>query len=251
MTDPRSGIVYMTEDCGDPADGFYRYLPDNPRKLHEGGRLQMLAVQGRSRYDTPHGQKVGRKLRCAWVAIDDPDPEDADQRPNAVFQQGREKGAAQFMALEGAKWKGGSAYFTASEGGDDELGQIWRYTPKGMKHGVLQLLYESSSDTKLEEPDAIAVSPRGGVVVCEDGDGGEPGGDNFIRLLAPTGKLETVARNDTPMDLVQWDEGDPGTYGRSEWSGAVYSPDGQWLFVHIQYPGKTFAINGPWDRGWL
>jgi len=101
VTDPRSGIVYMTEDCGDPADGFYRYLPDNPRKLHEGGRLQMLAVQGRSRYDTPHGQKVGRKLRCAWVAIDDPDPEDADQRPNAVFQQGREKGAAQFMALEG------------------------------------------------------------------------------------------------------------------------------------------------------
>jgi uncharacterized protein len=216
VTDPRTGIVYMTEDCGDPADGFYRYLPNNVHKLHEGGRLQMLAVQGRSRYDTTHGQRVGRKLRCEWVDIDEPDPDHADQHPDAVFQQGRAKGAAQFMALEGAKWKGGSAYFTASEGGDEELGQIWRYTPKGMKHGVLQLLYESSSETRLEEPDAIAVSPRGGVVVCEDGDGG-----------------------------------DPGTFGRSEWSGAVYSPDGKWLFVHLQYPGKSFAITGPWERGWL
>jgi len=120
-----------------------------------------------------------------------------------------------------------------------------------MKSGILELLYESGSDTKLEEPDAIAVSPRGGVVVCEDGDGGDPGGDNFIRVLSPAGTLETVARNDTPMDLVQWDEGDPGTDGRSEWSGAVYSPDGRWLFVHIQYPGKSFAITGPWEKGWL
>jgi secreted PhoX family phosphatase len=42
-----------------------------------------------------------------------------------------------------------------------------------------------------------------------------------------------------------------GTIGRSEWSGACYSPDGTWLFVHIQYPGKTYAITGPWERGWL
>jgi len=251
VTDPRTGIVYMTEDCGAPADGFYRYLPDNVNKLHQGGKLQMLAVQGRSKYDTTSGQKVGKKLRCEWVTIDDPDPDDADRRPDAVFQQGRAKGAAQFMALEGAKWKGGSCYFVASEGGDEELGQIWRYTPKGMKHGILTLLYESKSDGKLEEPDAIAISPRGGIVVCEDGDGGEVGGDNFIRVLSPAGKLETVARNDTPMDLEQWEEEEPDTFGRSEWSGAVYSPDGKWLFVHIMYPGKTFAITGPWEKGWL
>jgi hypothetical protein len=251
VTDPRTGIVYMTEDCGDPADGFYRYLPHNRHHLHHGGKLQMLAVQGRSRYDTSKGQRVGKKLRCEWVTIDDPDPSDADKHPDAVFQQGREKGAAQFLALEGAKWKRGSVYFVASEGGDEELGQIWRYTPKGHKHGVLQLLYESNKDTRLEEPDAIAVSPRGGVVVCEDGDGGDIGGDNYIRVLTPAGKLETVARNDTPMDLEQWEQEEPGTFGRSEWSGACYSPDGKWLFVHIMYPGKTFAITGPWNRGWL
>jgi secreted PhoX family phosphatase len=251
IVDPRSGIVYMTEDCGEPGDGFYRYLPNDTRRLHKGGKLQMLAVEGRLRYDTTSGQKVGRKLRCEWVTIDDPDPEHADLHPDAVFQQGRAKGAAQFISLEGAKWKRGSAYFVASEGGDRELGQIWKYTPRGLKQGVLELLYESKSDTTLEEPDAIAISPRGGVVLCEDGDGGEVGGSNFIRVLTPAGKVETIARNDTPMDLEQWEEEKPGTYGRSEWSGAVYSPDGKWLFVHIQYPGKSFAITGPWERGWL
>ncbi len=251
VTDPRTGIVYMTEDCGDPADGFYRYLPDDIHRLQRGGKLQMLAVNGRSSYDTTHGQKVGRKLRCEWVTIGDPDPDEADLRPDAVFQQGREKGAAQFIALEGAKWKRGSCYFTASRGGDDGLGQIWRYTPKGRRGGALELLYESSSETTLEEPDAIAVSPRGGVVVCEDGNGGTVGGDNFIRVLTPAGGIETVARNDTPMDLGLWGKGEKGTFGRSEWAGVAYSPDGNWLFVHIQFPGKSFAITGPWERGWL
>jgi uncharacterized protein len=252
VVDPRSGIVYMTEDNGDPADGFYRYLPDDRRRLHKGGTLQMLAVEGRSKYDTTHGQKVGAKLRCEWVTIDEPDPEDADVRPWAVWKQGREKGAAQFLGLEGCKWKAGSCYFVASEGGDEELGQVWRYSPRGMKHGVLELLYESRDEKYLEEPDTIAVSPRGGVVVCEDGDGeDEAGGDNYIRVLAPTGKLETVARNDTPLDLHRWEEGPKGAMGRSEWSGACYSPDGKWLFVHLQYPGKTFAITGPWEKGWL
>ena len=36
---------------------------------------------------------------------------------------------------------------------------------------------------------------------------------------------------------------------QSEWAGAVFSPDGKWLFVNIQTPGVTFAITGPWP--WL
>src|SRR4029453_16441844 len=64
--DPATGIVYMTEDNGAPGDGFYRYLPDHPGQLHRGGKLQMLAVQGRSRINTARNQKVGRKLRAGW-----------------------------------------------------------------------------------------------------------------------------------------------------------------------------------------
>jgi uncharacterized protein len=33
--------------------------------------------------------------------------------------------------------------------------------------------------------------------------------------------------------------------------GLDLQPDGKWLFVHIQYPGRTFAITGPWEKGWL
>jgi secreted PhoX family phosphatase len=250
--DPRTGIVYMTEDNGDPGDGFYRYLPHDTRRLHKGGVLQMLCVEGRSRYDTTKHQKVGRTLRCEWVTIRDPDPEHAEAHPDAVYQQGRALGAARFEGLEGALWSRGHVYFVASESGDKGEGQIWRYTPVGHKHGRLTLLYESRSRSVLDQPDSLTVSPRGGVVVCEDGDGEDvAGGTNFIRVLTPKGTIETFARNDTPLDLHKWEDGKKGAIGRSEWSGAAYSPDGRWLFVHIQYPGKTFAITGPWEKGWL
>lgn len=251
--DPHSGIVYMTEDNGDPADGFYRYLPHVRGKLHRGGRLQMLAVEGRSGYITYKHQKVGKVLHCEWVDIDDPDPHNAENHPDAVFEQGVAKGAAQFMGLEGAHWSKGSVYFVASEAGDADEGQIWRYTPVGHHQGRLVLLYESNSAGVLDQPDSLAVSPRGGIVVCEDGDGEDvDGGTNFLRCLTPAGHIETFARNDTPMDLHFWDDEVPaGSIGRSEWSGATYSPDGRWLFVHLQYPGKTYAITGPWERGWL
>ena len=114
------------------------------------------------------------------------------------------------------------------------------------------LLYESNSKRVLDQPDSLAVSPRGGIVVCEDGDGEDiNGGTNFLRCLTPARRIETFARNDTPLDLHKWEDAPKGWIGRSEWSGACYSPDGRWLFVHLQYPGKTFAITGPWEKGWL
>jgi uncharacterized protein len=244
--DPATGIVYMTEDNGDPGDGFYRYLPDHPGQLHRGGKLQMLAVQGRSRINTARNQKVGRKLRCEWVTIKDPDPEDAFERPHAVYIQGRDKGAAKFRGLEGCSFSNGSVYMVASGGGDKNRGQIWRYTPTGHRHGVLRLLYESTNKGNLDQPDCLTVSPRGGVVVCEDGDGGaRDGGTNRIRVFTPEGTIEEFARNDTPLKLGG------KAVGRTEWTGSTYSPDGKWLFVSLQVPGKTFAITGPWERGWL
>jgi secreted PhoX family phosphatase len=252
VIDPRTGVIYMTEDNGDPGDGFYRFIPHTHGRLHRGGRLEMLAVQGRSRYDTASGQRVGTTLKCEWVPIADPDPEHAGRHPDAVYQQGRALGAARFYGLEGAHWSRGSVYFVASEAGDDGKGQIWRYTPSGTKKGHLTLLFESHSGHVLDQPDSLVVSPRGGVVVGEDGDGEDvDGGTNFIRCLTPAGEIATFARNDTPLDLHRWEDEAKGWTGRSEWSGCTYSPDGQWLFVHLQYPGKTFAITGPWDQGWL
>ena len=242
--DPRTGIVYMTEDNG--PDGFYRYIPDHGKQLHRGGKLQMLCVNGRSKYDTVHGQKVGRKLRCEWVTIDDVNPEDAERHPTRVYDQGRDKGAARFMGLEGANWGQGSVWFTASESGDILAGQVWKYTPsKNLKHGTLELMFESTDRHVLDEPDAIVVSPRGGTVLCEDGDGDDPGGTNFLRVLTPAGKMETFAKNTTRINPKDQKK------AVTEWSGACYSPDGKWLFVNLYNPGVSYAITGPWEKGWL
>ncbi len=51
--DPRTGIVYETEDRG--TSGFYRFLPAERGNLAAGGRLQMLAVRGKPNYDTRTG----------------------------------------------------------------------------------------------------------------------------------------------------------------------------------------------------
>ena len=97
----------------------------------------------------------------------------------------------------------------------------------------------------LDEPDAIVVSPRGGTVLCEDGDGDDPGGTNFLRVLTPEGKMETFAKNTTRINPKRQKK------AVTEWSGACYSPDGKWLFVNLYNPGVSYAITGPWDKGWL
>ena len=37
----------------------------------------------------------------------------------------------------------------------------------------------------------------------------------------------------------------------SEWAGATFSQDGEWLFLNIFSPGVTVAITGPWQDGYL
>src|SRR5690606_31939544 len=44
VVDPSTGIVYMTEDKGDGL--FYRFIPNRPGALGEGGRLQALSLPG-------------------------------------------------------------------------------------------------------------------------------------------------------------------------------------------------------------
>lgn len=249
--DPATGVVYMTEDNGDPADGFYRFVPVDKMDLSKGGQLQMLAVKDRPQAVLYEGQKIGVEYETEWVDIAEPDPADAEDRPAAVFEQGLALGGAQFMGLEGMALQDGVAYFVASEAGDEELGQVWSFTPAG-DGGRLKLLYESSDGSVLDQPDNITVSPKGAIVMCEDGDG-EDGGDNGLRVLTPQGKVFDFAQNIKPIDLHLVDDEDypqPGeSFGVSEFSGVCFSPDGKWMFLNVQYPGLTLAITGPWENG--
>jgi uncharacterized protein len=230
--DPATGIVYLTED-NNPA-GFYRFIPKQKGKLAAGGKLQMLAVKDKPKYDARTGQKQGEKLSAVWVDIEDPDPADAGTNPLAVHKQGAERGGAAFARLEGC-WSGvGRIFFTSTSGGDSRLGQVWSYKPEGKKKGELVLIFESPAREVLDAPDNICVSPRGGLVLCEDG-----GGEQYLRGLTEEGKIFDLGKNMVPG------------FETLEWAGATFSPDGQTLFVNIQTPGITFAIWGPWQDGAL
>lgn len=93
--DPATGIVYETEDAS--RSGLYRFLPEVPGRLEEGGRLEMLAVRGAPNYDTRRGQPPGIELEVEWVGIDD-----LEGTRRSVFDQGAERGGAAFGRLEGA-----------------------------------------------------------------------------------------------------------------------------------------------------
>jgi hypothetical protein len=238
--DPETGVVYETEDR--LVAGFYRFIPKTRGVLRDGGRLQMLAVRGRPNYDTAGGQRVGEPLPAAWVDVDDPDPRGTWGDHAAVFAQGFTKGGARFSRLEGC-WYGGprdrSIYFHATNGGDARCGQVWQYRPTAADAGELRLVFESPSRDVLDYPDNITVSPRGGIVICEDG-----GGEQYIRGLTPGGAIFDFARN-----LLNDDE----------FAGACFSPDGRVLFLNIMGStvdagdslGVTVAIRGPWERGAL
>jgi hypothetical protein len=226
--DPANGAVFLTEDR--ETAGFYRFLPKVRRTLAAGGRLQMLAVAGRPGYDTRTGQHRNRNLPVAWVDIADPDPHDAGSNPLAVFQQGRAQGGALFGRLEGCFWHRGRALVVSTTGGDAGVGQVWQYRPDP-GGGSLSLLFESVSAGALEQPDNVTATPRGGLILCENGSG-----TNHLRGLTPGGQIFDFARN---------------AFSKGEFAGATFSPDGKVLFVNVQRPGTTFAITGPWGRGSL
>ncbi|MGH7577145.1 MAG: alkaline phosphatase PhoX [Longimicrobiales bacterium] len=249
--DPATGIVYETEDAyynaerldEMPGAGFYRFIPTRRGELGEGGRLQMLAIDGAPRYEMTRGQTPGRSLNATWVDIDDPDPTDAETRPDAVLQQGLARGAAIFNRLEGCWYGDGAIYFNSTNGGDQGAGQVWQYRPAGEDMGELVLIFESPSRDVLNSPDNICVSPRGGIVICEDS-----GDDEFIRGLSPEGDI---------LDLVHQPVDPTGQRATTEFAGACFSPDGQILFFNVQggtrsygaQHGATYALWGPWEEG--
>jgi secreted PhoX family phosphatase len=235
--DPASGIVYETEDAG-LTSGFYRYIPDVPGQLG-AGKLQMLAIKGNPNYDTTTGQKEGKPLPVEWVDIANPDP--ALPGGPTVFAQGAALGGAKFARLEGCWYGDGAIYFVSTSGGDEELGQIWEYRILGNSGGQVTLIFESTNADDMDAPDNITVTPRQGLLICQDGDGFQ-----YLWGLTQKGGIFDFAQN---------------LETQTEFAGACFSPDGQTLFVNRQgdtalpldaaNKGMTFAIWGPWENGAL
>jgi hypothetical protein len=240
--DPSSGIVYQTEDRR--RAGLYRFIPRTKGKLAEGGRLQMMAIAGKPKFDTRVSHTSGGRYAIHWVDIDNVERPHADpaQKDSAgVFTQGLNRGAAIFARLEGAWYSGGCVFVTATEGGDARMGQVWELN---IANDELRLVFESPGAHVLNMPDNIAVSPKGGLVLCEDGTA-----NPCLHVLSRDGSISRFARNTVVLNGQR--NGLIGDFTGGEFAGATFSPDGRWLFVNIQSPGITFAITGPWERGIL
>ena len=230
--DPRTGIVYQTEDMEDGL--IYRFIPTEPGKLVRGGRLQALAVRWSPKLDTrnwdiPARVLVGRPLDVYWVDLDEVDSPKDDLR-----RQGYERGAAKFARGEGMWYGRPSIFFACTNGGWKKLGQVWRYTPSHFEGtekeerfpGKLELFIEPNNGDLVERCDNVTVAPWGDLILCEDGEG-----DEYLVGVTPEGDIYKFARQPE---------------GKSELAGATFSPDGSTLFVNLQEQGFSVAITGPW-----
>jgi secreted PhoX family phosphatase len=136
-------------------------------------------------------------------------------------------------------------------------GSVWTFDPAS---DTLTCVFQSENPVAGNNFDNITVSPRGGVLLCEDGGGVEDAFGMGERLmgLTPAGETYIFAKNNvqlTPTEIRQAGKSaefiKEGDYRDTEWAGATFDPSGKWLFVNLQSPGITFAITGPWERGLL
>lgn len=247
--DPTVGQIYLTEDAGKPNGLFYRWTP--PTSYVQGkGSLHALAAdgavevgafealkafdsEGRHVPDLSYATKPNTKYTVTWVEVPD-----RDARTTSVRKQLGDDQVTRARKLEGMWWGDGGAYVVSSfarlsDGSVNEHdGQVWFYDPKKQTITLTTIFgVNSDPDTsdEFDGPDNITVSPHGGLILAEDGNG-----KSHLVGVTDQGKAYPLARN---------------LSSDSEWAGPCFSADGSTLFVNIQSsPGRTFAITGPWGR---
>lgn len=247
--DPGSSTVYLTEDASKPNGLFYRWTPPQgfvggPGAFHTlatapggdtAGVLQAMACFAGETHvpDLSQATEPGVRYAVRWV-----DVPDRDARSTPVREQFTADQVTRSRKLEGQWWGDGGAYFVASfaRTGDGSAaehdGQVWFYDP-ATETVELKTLFGVNPDPSVDTgnydgPDNITVSPYGGVILAEDGDG-------ISHLIG-------VAEQGDPFPMARNELND------SEFCGPAFSADGGTLYANIQSPGVVLAITGPWRR---
>ncbi|MFV0663553.1 alkaline phosphatase PhoX [Denitromonas sp.] len=259
--DPATGIIYETEDS--TPSGFYRFLPNVPGNPAAGGRLQMMRLAAAHNASitllgTPYGyfntgaagMVAGMSWDVDWVDIDEPNkPFVSGTSYGGVRAQGLVQGASSIVRGEGCWYGNGVIYVCSTSGGAARQGQIFAYDPR---RETFTLVFESSGASVVNNPDNIAWSPRGSLILCEDGSRNP----QMIHGLTLDGTAFPFCANN--MDFSATGMGSytrpsgrvlSSNYTGSESAGATFH--NEWLFFNVQTPGVTFAVTGPWDNGAL
>jgi secreted PhoX family phosphatase len=229
--DPATGDIYLTEDASGPNGLVYRWVPPSGFRGGRGalrglgdtdGALAAMHCTdeaGRHVDDLSRAGSPGTTYAVGWVEVPDRDAREESVRKQ--FDDGR---ITRAHKLEGAWWAPGEngAYIVSSYS-NNHRGQVWFHDPR-RSTVTLRLLF-TGEDDGCDGPDNISVSPHGGVIIAEDGDG--------------TNHLVGAAEDGTTFRLARSERG-------SEFTGPVFSADGRVLFANVQVPGTMFAITGPW-----
>lgn len=281
--DPATGHVYLTEDNRN-CSAFFRYVPTDAGgglgSLQRGGRLQAARIKAVLTQAVPQSlansnntalldPRIGDEYGLEWVDIANPDadPRTVASQPGGVSLgvmagptiQALAAGCSRWSRGEGIWFAGGKMFIVDTAAGVNGSGSIgngdgavWELTLATMR---LRALFVSGNQTAGNNPDNVTVSPRGGVVLCEDGGGSTDVFGTGSRLLGlnTAGEAYIFVKNHCQLSAAQIGGAGklvaPGDYRGIEFAGACFDPTGRVLFVSIQTPGITYAITGPWARG--
>jgi secreted PhoX family phosphatase len=264
VVDAAAGRVYLTEDASTPNGLLYRWTGSSPLRA---GSLQRLGpTEGRLEamsVTAPDGghlddlsritsQYLNRPLAVSWVEVPDRLAASTSTRKQFTADQ-----ITRSKKLEGAWSDGEGFYFDSSYAHEGDVpagsvlhdGQIWYYhyrtgtlTLKAYFPYVAALhaggdpeALRGSGVTYFDGPDNVHVTPWGGLVIAEDGDGD----NHLVGWTAGTGAWP-LARNDI-------NAGTATAPVYNEWTGPTFSPDHRLLFANVQEPGHTFAISGDFN----
>jgi uncharacterized protein len=243
VVDPEEHVLYLTEDAGGPNGLLYRYLPpDEARPLGRGslrrladdaGTLEALRAStedGAHVPDLSAATEVGTTYRADWIEV--PDRDAGSESVRRQFDDGE---VTRGRKLEGMWWGDDGAYVVSSYARPDDDGsaqrhdgQVWFLDPRAGTL-TLEILFAATEnqDDDPDGPDNITVSPYGGVIIAENGEG-----QVYLLGATPGGEIYFLARSEDEDD----DE---------EFCGPVFAPDRSMLFANLQGPGYVFAIRGP------
>ncbi|MCL1633133.1 DUF839 domain-containing protein [Luteimonas sp. SX5] len=274
--DPNTGFVYLTEDDRNKS-GLYRFVPNDRSgrygSLQNGGRLQAARVGGQQNADLVVAS-IGAEYKLEWFDVPDPDLDSivapsgfpdisAGETLSGPFAQAWSEGGLRMSRGEGIWYSHGKMFIVDTScglGADGRKGRgngtVWVLDLATQK---LRALFVSGHQLAAHNPDNVTVSPRGGVLLCEDPDAAPAGSpDQYgpgTRLIGLTRQGESFyfCKNNVELTSAQIANADKaipeGDYRESEFTGACWDPFGRTMFVNIQTPGITFAITGPWLRG--
>ncbi|MFJ5233830.1 alkaline phosphatase PhoX [Kitasatospora sp. NPDC088391] len=251
VIDEKRGHAYLTEDASKPNGLLYRWTP--PAGFRHGkGKLRTLAAdagafealkafdsQGKLVDDLSRATKPGTTYGADWVKV-----QDRDARTTSIRKQFKDGEITRARKLEGMWWGDNGIYFVSSFAREESPlphdGQVWFYNPV-RRTLTLKVILGVNNDIwadkgNFDGPDNITVSPHGGLIIAEDGNG-------LQHLFGTTtdGRTYALARNELNLGTAEAPE-------FSEFTGVTFSHDGRTLFANIQEPGIMLAITGPWHR---